>query len=124
MKNPTCGSENTGRTGARSRTFAKPARGIALRCALVLTFLFPTTLAHAQVLSGDYTGDGTSSRVISELGFTPDVVIVKGNTAQTAAIRTSTMVGDLAKPMTGATALTADLIESLDSGATLGFTVG
>ena len=48
-------------------------------------------------------------------------MIVKGDTAQTAAIRTSTMSGDAAKPMAGATALTANVIQSLDSD---GFTIG
>jgi hypothetical protein len=77
--------------------------------------------ASAQVLSGSYSGDGTDSRAITELGFQPDVVIVKGDNTQIGVIRTSSMTGDAAKPMTGATGLTANLIESLN---TSGFTVG
>lgn len=80
----------------------------------------PQALA-AQVLSGSYTGDASNGRVITELGFQPDVVILKGDAAQIGVIRTSTMTGDNAKPMTGATALTANLIESITS---TGFTVG
>src|SRR5688572_32232657 len=78
--------------------------------------------AQGQVLTGSYTGDGTDGRQILGLGpgFVPDVVIVKGDTAQTAVIRTSTMSGDLSKPVSG-TALTANLIQSLDSH---GFTLG
>jgi hypothetical protein len=71
--------------------------------------------------TGTYTGDNADPRAFTGLGFQPDVVIIKGNTFQTAAIRTSTMTGDAAKPMTGATALTADIIESLDAD---GFTTG
>ena len=78
-------------------------------------------VAAAQVLSGTYTGDGTDSRFIDQLGFQPDVVIVKGAGAQVAVIRSSSMAGDNTKPMTGATALTANLVEALN---TTGFTIG
>jgi hypothetical protein len=71
--------------------------------------------------SGFYLGNGTDNRAVGGVGFRPDLVIVKGNAAQTATARTSTMSGDAAKPMTGATALTADQIQSLDA---TGFTVG
>ncbi len=71
--------------------------------------------------SGYYTGNAADNRGITGVGFRPDVVIVKGNTAQTAAIRTSTMSGDVSKPMAGATAQLADVIQSLDAD---GFTVG
>lgn len=85
-----------------------------------LVLLAPHAVS-AQVLSGSYTGDGTDNRAITELGFRPDVVIIKGDTTQIGVIRTSTMTGDAAKPMTGATALTANLIQSLDI---RGFTIG
>ena len=80
--------------------------------------------ARAQqpmILTGDYPGDAVDNRVISGVGFQPDVVIVKGNNAQVAVIRTSTMVGDLAKPMVGGLALAPNLIQSLDPS---GFTIG
>src|SRR5688572_23273865 len=77
--------------------------------------------AAAQVLSGTYTGDGANGRFIDQLGFQPDVVIVKGDNAQVGVIRSSSMAGDNTKPMTGATALTANLIETLE---TTGFTIG
>ena len=51
--------------------------------------------------SGFYLGNSVDNRAIIGVGFRPDVVIVKGDTAQTAAVRTSTMSGDAAKPMTG-----------------------
>jgi hypothetical protein len=75
-----------------------------------------------RVASGSYTGNNTDNRAITGVGFQPDVVIVKSaDNAGVAEIRTSTMAGDVTKPMTGNTALTANLIQSLDSD---GFTIG
>ena len=71
--------------------------------------------------SGSYQGNGVDNRAFTNVGFRPDVVIIKGNSAQTSAIRTSTMSGDAAKPLAGATALTADVIQSLTA---TGFTIG
>jgi hypothetical protein len=71
--------------------------------------------------SGRYQGNGTDNRNITGAGFRPDAVIIKGDTGQVAVIRTSTMSGDAAKPMTGGTALTANMIQSL---AADGFQVG
>lgn len=73
-----------------------------------------------RMASGSYTGDAVDNRGI-DVGFQPDVVIVKGNTTQTSVMRTSTMSGDNAKPLSGLTALTADTIQSLTSS---GFTIG
>src|SRR3972149_9189690 len=90
--------------------------------ALVLAlgaFLVPSP-AQAQLGSGPYPGNGPSLP-ITGLGFQPDIVIVKGNVAQTAVMRTSTMTGDNTKPLVGATALTAGMVQSLDAG---GFTLG
>src|SRR3990172_7990664 len=54
--------------------------------------------------------------------FQPDVVIIKGNNAQEAVCRTSTMTGDSSKPLgVSASALVANRIKSLDAN---GFTVG
>jgi hypothetical protein len=71
--------------------------------------------------SGSYVGDGNDNRSITGVGFRPDVVIVKGDTGQTAVIRTSTMSGDSSKPMAGATGPSADMIQSLNAN---GFEVG
>ncbi len=70
--------------------------------------------------SGSYTGDNVDGRAIS-VGFQPDLVIVKADTAQGAVARTSTMSGDASKPLTGATALTANVIQAL---TVTGFSVG
>jgi len=85
-----------------------------------LVILAPHAVS-AQVLSGSYTGDGVDGRAIDGIGFQADVIIVKGDAAQVGVIRTSTMAGDNSKPMTGGTALAANLIESI---TTTGFTVG
>lgn len=71
--------------------------------------------------SGSYTGNGSDGREITGIGFKPDVVLVKGDNTQIAVMRTSTMSGDLSKPMSGDEAAIANAIESLTSN---GFTVG
>jgi len=71
--------------------------------------------------SGAYAGDGLDNRVITGLGFAPDVVIIKGNTAQYACCRTSAMSGDASKLLGTATALVANRIQSLTSD---GFSLG
>jgi hypothetical protein len=85
-------------------------------------FTAASSFPGIRVASGSYTGTGIDNRAITGVGFQPDVVIVKSDdTSGVAEIRTSTMIGDVTKPMTGNTALTADLIQSLDSN---GFTLG
>jgi hypothetical protein len=74
-----------------------------------------------RVASGSFTGNGTAGRAITGLGFTPDLVIVKGNTTQLAVARTSTMTGDATKPLATAVAPGTGQITSLDSA---GFTLG
>ena len=74
--------------------------------------VFPNQL---QMASGSYTGNAVDNRNITGLPFQPDVVILKAATNQIGVMRTSTMSGDLAKPLVGATALTANLIQSLAS---------
>ena len=78
------------------------------------------TFANMPVASGTYTGDAVDNRQIA-LPFQADVLIVKNNANQAAVVRTSTMAGDATKPLTGATALTANLLQSLTA---TGFTVG
>ena len=74
-----------------------------------------------RIASGSYVGNGTDNRRIDTPGFQPDVVVVKAATAQIAVMRTSTMTGDSAKPLAGATALLTNAIQTLESD---GFTVG
>jgi hypothetical protein len=79
-------------------------------------------LAHAmQMATGTYTGDGAASRPITGAGFRPDLVVVKGNAAQVAVMRTASMSGDASKELAGGTALQPKRIVSLDAD---GFTVG
>ena len=79
--------------------------------------IFPGAIKMA---TGYYTGDGTDDRAIP-VGFQPDFVIVKDSNNTEAVARTSTMAGDLSKPMGTSTALQANNIQSLTAN---GFTVG
>ena len=83
-------------------------------------FTAAPSFERMRVASGSYTGTGLDNRNIT-VAFQPDVVIIKGNNAQAAVARTSTMTGDFAKPVAGATALTANTIQALQ---TTGFQVG
>jgi peptidase C25-like protein len=94
--------------------------------ALVLLFTFLPGLGDSAlgmtVLSGSYTGDGSDSRSIA-IGFQPDVVIIKGNTAQEAIIRTSTMSGDSSKQIAGASGV-ANFTDRIQAFNSTGFEVG
>lgn len=107
------------KTYPRSRLWRKA--GLAV-CAALLVGLTPGRCAQAmQLASGSYIGNGTVNRAIADVGFQPDVVIIKGNAAQLAVMRTSTMAGDAAKELVGTIALQTNRIRSLDPS---GFTVG
>jgi hypothetical protein len=79
--------------------------------------IFPGAIKMA---TGSYAGDGADDRAIA-VGFQPDFVIVKDDGNREAAARTSSMAGDLAKPMGTLTALQADVIQALTAN---GFTIG
>ncbi len=74
-----------------------------------------------QMVTGQYTGDGTPARGISGLGFEPDLVLIKGNLGQEGVARTKTMIGNGSKLLGSNTALTANLVKSINGD---GFTVG
>lgn len=79
--------------------------------------IFPGAIKMA---TGTYTGDAADNRVIA-VGFQPDLVIVKDTAATEGAARSSSMAGDVSKPMGTATAFQADHIQSLTG---TGFTIG
>jgi hypothetical protein len=79
--------------------------------------IFPGAIKMA---TGTYAGNSTDNRAIS-VGFQPDFVIVKSTAAREAVARTSTMAGDVSKPLGTATAFAANYIQSLTA---TGFTVG
>jgi hypothetical protein len=83
----------------------------------------PLTVATdgIRVASGSYSGNGFDDRNISGVGFQPDAVIVKGNASQVAVVRTSTMSGNATKELSGATALSSNRVQALQSD---GFQVG
>ncbi|MGD8412967.1 MAG: DNRLRE domain-containing protein, partial [Candidatus Latescibacterota bacterium] len=74
-----------------------------------------------RVVSGWYMGDGSSSHPIAGIGFSPDVVLIKGDDGNYPVMRTSTMTGNNSKPIGSKTGFLSNLIESLDPD---GFTVG
>jgi len=69
---------------------------------------------------GAYTGNGQDNRLISALGFQPDLVVIKGTGATSAVLKTSSMAGDTTAFFSAA-ADVSNRIKSLDSG---GFQVG
>jgi hypothetical protein len=74
----------------------------------------------ANVLSGMYIGDSTTARPFT-IGFSPVMVCIKGDQSTGTACRTSTMMGDATKPVTGTSALSPSRVTSLDP---MGFTIG
>ena len=90
-------------------------------CQLYVVLSYDTT--GWQIASGSYTGNATDNRRITDLGFQPDVVLVKGNQSLPTVLRTSTMAGDATKRLDDAPGLqlAADLVQSLDPD---GFTLG
>lgn len=79
--------------------------------------IFPGAIKMA---TGTYAGNGVDGRAIA-VGFQPDFVIVKSESAREGVARTSTMAGDATKPLGSSTALTANYIQSLTA---TGFTLG
>ena len=78
--------------------------------------------ATLQMQTGSYVGDGTDARGITGLGFQPDFIIIKSESAAySTVVRTSSMTGDATKALVGGLPIFADGIESLDAD---GFTVG
>src|SRR3990172_10536098 len=112
-------------------SFGRAARARWLPIFLLVAVAAARGRSEAQILSGTYVGDNALNRSItmnsapmpiSTAPFQPDVVIIKGNNAQEAVCRTSTMTGDNSKPLcVSASALVANRIKSLDAN---GFTVG
>ncbi len=76
--------------------------------------------APGQMATGTYTGNGTSQS-ITNVGFQPDVVIVKRFGHRKAYIRISTMPAGMSRMIKKKNAMDANGITSLDA---TGFTVG
>lgn len=74
-----------------------------------------------RMATGVYVGNSSGGQSITNVGFHPDVVIVRSKDAGPSILRTSTMEGDQSKPLGPNSALLSDLITSLDRD---GFTVG
>src|SRR5262245_60957330 len=97
------------------RSFLAPSLSFVGRTGLALAGLvLAAGVAQAQVVTGSYVGDGSAQRRITGLGFAPDAVIIKADSAQFGVMRTSTMAGDNTKVLINATPLAPNLIKSLD----------
>jgi len=79
--------------------------------------IFPGAI---KMTSGTYTGDATDNRAIA-VGFQPDFVMVKDTGNSEGAARSSSMAGDVSKPMASLTGFVADNIQSLTA---TGFQIG
>ena len=99
---------------------------MALALALTAVLLMPpqpalASTGHMLMNTGTYTGDGLDGKTITGIGFTPDVVFVKGNSATGPVVSTSSMTAGNSKMLETSGSFTTNLIKSLDSG---GFTIG
>jgi len=104
----------------RTKRSAK-TRQIQILPSGVVALLQAAAAGTMKITSGSYVGNGMASRAIGGIGFKPQAVIIKGDTGQVAVTRINTMTGDSTKPLAGASALTPNLITSLDAD---GFTLG
>src|SRR5439155_616858 len=96
------GSSRGGQSGMRRMTWFRDAGRVCGRQLCWRTWLLVAAALVAdarpapamQLAFGSYTGDGQPGRAIAAVGFAPDAVIIKGNTAQGGVMRTATMTGD------------------------------
>ncbi len=56
-------------------------------------FFFSVNTYSLTWIQGTYTGDGLDNRAVSGLGFSPDVIIIKGAGATSAVIKMSSLAG-------------------------------
>lgn len=82
----------------------------------------PPSGMHVKL--GQYIGNGEYGRQITEIGFQPELVIIKGDSTIRATAHTSTMPSGFSKNLVGSDGLSPDRIISLDNdGFTLGWEV-
>jgi len=91
---------------------------VLLAFVLVNVSLFGAAATYGY---GSYMGDGTSSKSITGVGFTPEAVFVKPVGAYSAWIHTNTMAAGYAKVLSTAVAIETGYINTIDAG---GFTIG
>jgi uncharacterized repeat protein (TIGR01451 family) len=83
----------------------------------VKTAVLPTM----RMSTGSYLGNDSGPRPFTNLGFTPDLVLIKANNNTATIAKTSTMYGDASKELGPGSSLLTDNIVSLDAN---GFTIG
>lgn len=74
-----------------------------------------------RVATGTYTGDGADNRQITGVGFTPDFVLVRGNSTNNTFAWARTFRGDAAKILSSSNAFLTDRIQG---GLPDGFVIG
>ncbi|MEX0786486.1 MAG: hypothetical protein WD939_07615, partial [Dehalococcoidia bacterium] len=120
------------RQRARNARSARRSRGFAalLFCALIailagVTYLLGQHDARAatpmRLATGSYVGNGIDNSPITGIGFQPDLVFVKCACTEEAVVKTSTMGGDAAKPVTSNGGFQTNLLQALGPD---GFTLG
>lgn len=119
---PTSSKEYPSSTGSTVRALTTSTRPL-LRTLFALTVLGLVSFdpLSAQIATGRYTGNNTNDRAVTGVGFQPDFVLVKGNAAQYAVGRTSTMSSGNSKDMGSSAAATTNMIKTFTSD---GFTLG
>jgi hypothetical protein len=83
--------------------------------------IIPSVLVPITVGQGSYSQPAAAGSTIATVGFTPDLILVKGDGARSAVVRTSTMTGSQSKVVTSTAALPTTGITSLSA---TGFTTG
>src|SRR5688572_4283585 len=107
-----------GRWSSYLRVFGR--QELLLPLAVFAAFL-NATIAFAQagpgswMATGIYTGNGQATHAITGVGFTPDVVIIKGGLDEATMVRTSTMPSGHSKPLGRDEPLIPGTIQSLDA---------
>lgn len=96
--------------------------GLTLFIVACFSFMFINMQAAITWTVGSYVGDGATSKAITGLAFTPDVVIVKSsNTTNPAQVKIFGMPTNESRSFTSVSAMITNGIKTLDAG---GFTVG
>ncbi|MGH9388618.1 MAG: hypothetical protein ACRD1Z_03315, partial [Vicinamibacteria bacterium] len=94
---------------------------VATRALSICLLLLVAASASARVKTGTYVGNASASRSITGVGFTPVVVIIKGNDTDptddltSAVLKSLTMPAGMAKPLKGDQGLLGNMILSLDA---------
>ncbi|MFZ9846945.1 MAG: hypothetical protein ACO3EE_02190, partial [Flavobacteriales bacterium] len=91
------------------------------KLALIAALLFFSTGYAMRQAAGQYVGTGGASRVVTGLGFQPEVILIKPDNSSAAFITTSTMASGKTKVLDPANTLQSNYITTIGAD---GFTAG